>query len=104
MLAVIALMSVRRSITGSPRPLATVLRYYRYRGAPVYVCLWPILLKNCSRLGQCGFAGGHKPSPGRVAFNGGHSMRSNFVAASALLRQPSFSTESVVNGRPGSRD
>src|SRR5271169_5687474 len=40
----------------------------------------PAHLKNCSRLGQRGFAGGHNPSPARVASNSGHSMRSNFVA------------------------
>jgi hypothetical protein len=58
-------------------------------------CCRPILLKNCSRLGQRGFAGGHQPSPERVAFNSGHSMRSNFSAVPAPLRQTSFSTLSV---------
>ncbi len=47
----------------------------------------PILLKNCSRLSQRGFAGGHKPSPARVAFNSGHSMRSNFSVVPTPLRQ-----------------
>ena len=56
-------------------------------------CLRPILLKNCSRLGQRGVAGGHKPSPERVAFNSGRSMRLNFAAVPAPLRQTSFSTE-----------
>jgi hypothetical protein len=55
----------------------------------------PILLKNCSRLGQRGFAGGHKPSPERVPFNSGRSMRSNFPAVPAPLRQTSFSTVST---------
>ena len=55
----------------------------------------PILLKNCSRLGQRGFAGGHKPSPERVAFNSGRSMRSNFAAVPAPLRRTSFSTVSA---------
>ena len=57
------------------------------------VCIGSILLKNCSRLGQRGVAGGHKPSPERVAFNSGRSMRSNFAAVPAPLRQTSFSTE-----------
>ena len=55
----------------------------------------PLHLKNSLRLGQCGFAGGHKPSPERVAFNSGHSMRSNFAAVPAPLRQTSFSTVSA---------
>jgi hypothetical protein len=59
----------------------------------------PILLKNCSTLGQRGFAGGHKPSPRRVPFNSGHSMRSNFVAVPAPLRQTSFSTVSAKTSR-----
>ena len=39
------------------------------------------------------FCWGSKPSPERVAFNRGHSMRSNFAAVRAPLRQTSFSTE-----------
>jgi len=54
--------------------------------------LWPILLKNCSRLNQRVHTGGHKPSPNRVAFNSGRFMRSNFRDVTALLRKTSFST------------
>jgi hypothetical protein len=42
---------------------------------------------------------GHKPSPERVAFNSGHSMRSNFTAVPAPLRQTSFSTVSAGTER-----
>src|SRR5437867_4392875 len=62
-------------------------------------CRRPILLKNCSRLGQRGFAGGHKPSPERVAFNSGDSVRSNFAAVPAPLSQTSFSTVSTPSSR-----
>ena len=51
------------------------------------------LLKNCSRLSQRGFVGGHKPSTKRVAFNSGRSMRSNFLCDRSSRRKPSFSTE-----------
>ena len=55
----------------------------------------PILLKNGSGPGQRGFAEGHKPSPASVAFNSGHSMRSNFESTDARCRKTSFSTEST---------
>jgi hypothetical protein len=51
------------------------------------LALSPILLRNCSKLGQRGFAGGHKPSPESAAFNSGHSMRSNFAVVSGPRRQ-----------------
>jgi hypothetical protein len=41
------------------------------------------------------FCWGHKPSPERVAFNSGRSMRSNFAAVPTPLRQASFSTVST---------
>jgi hypothetical protein len=75
---------------------------------PSYDCLLPnnsngsngsILLKNCSRLEQRGFAEGHKPSPVRVAFNSGRSMRSNFGSINRSGRESSFSTLSVERRR-----
>ena len=39
--------------------------------------------------------GGHKPSPTRVAFNGGRSTRSIFCAVTLLLGEMSFSTVSA---------
>ena len=54
---------------------------------------WPILLKNCSKHGQRGFVGDHKPSTERVALNSGRSMRSNSLCRHSSWRKPSFSTE-----------
>ena len=62
------------------------------------VCSGSILLKNCSRLEQRGFAEGHKPSPARVAFNSGRSMRSNFGSIDRSGCESSFSTLSVGYG------
>jgi hypothetical protein len=55
----------------------------------------PAHLKNCSRLSQRVFLGGHKPSPERVAFNSGRFMRSNFGDVFDPTRETSFSTASV---------
>lgn len=71
----------------------------RVRRLKLTAGFWPIRLKNCSRLGQHGFAGSPKPSPQRLAFKSGLSVRSNFGAVPPPLGQTSFSTVLADRGR-----
>ena len=48
----------------SPRHISTL----QIKVANVDDRFWPILLKNCSRLGQLGLTGSHKPSADQFAW------------------------------------